>query len=281
MHSSMVVTCWGVRGSIPSPGDSTVRHGGNTSCVSIDFGTETTLILDAGSGIRRLGENLAAGGKEIFILVTHFHSDHIQGFPFFSPLFQKDRAIRILARPEEEGEWSLLNMIDGFHFPLRLEQIPSRVSESPCDGDAVLAERGIRIRHIATNHPGGAFGYRVEYGGRSVVFIPDNEILPPTRPLTDFDTLAEFCRGADLLIHDAQYVDDDLPMKWGWGHSTADQACSLAMAAEVRRLILFHHDPERTDDQIDSIERTVRARLLEGNGAIECTAAYEGMSIAI
>lgn len=279
MQSSMTLKCWGVRGSIPSPGDLTVRHGGNTPCVSIEFDAHTTLILDAGSGIRPLGNYLVQRKSDIFILLTHAHSDHIQGFPFFIPLFQKGRTIHLLPCPADVKNWSLLDMIDGFHFPLRADQIPSTVNQSHSESLALLGERGISITQLPTNHPGGAYGFRIECDGRSVVFIPDNEIDPPYAVTTEYRDLVRFCHGADILIHDSQYVDADMSLKRGWGHSTVNQTCRLGLDAEVGHLLLFHHDPERNDDDLDRIEEEQRAWFDQQQSTIRCTMAYEGLTL--
>jgi len=281
MQSSMTLKCWGVRGSIPSPSELTVRHGGNTPCVSIEFGTHTTLILDAGSGIRPLGKYLVSHGSDIFVFLTHFHSDHIQGFPFFIPLYQKGRTIHLLPCPVDGNGWSLLDMIDGFHFPLRIEQIPSNVVQSLSEALALLGERGIAVSQIPTNHPGGAYGFRIEHAGRSVVFIPDNEIDPPYARTTEYEDLVRFCRGADILIHDSQYVDADIPAKHGWGHSTINQTCRLGLDAGVAHLLLFHHDPERTDDDLDHIETEMREWFGERGATAQCTVAYEGLTLEL
>ena len=176
----MIVKFWGVRGSIPSPGASTVRYGGNTSCVSVDLGLDKILVLDAGTGIRELGKSLINNNAEIFILLSHNHWDHIQGFPFFAPLYQSNHKIYLF--PTLHGEellCSLIEQMDGIHSPMKPENFALRYECIPRNPIEFLRDHGFNISRIATNHPGGGFGYRIVNEGRSVVYITDNELNPP------------------------------------------------------------------------------------------------------
>jgi phosphoribosyl 1,2-cyclic phosphodiesterase len=295
---AMTVEFWGVRGSVPSPGGDTVRYGGNTACVSIRLPKSGVLVLDAGTGIRELGKDLVSDNEEIFILLSHAHWDHVQGFPFFDPIYQPGR--RIFMFPSRHGPSStcgsclwmkeqgreipvcpLLDQMDGAHFPVALENVPARpecVLEDELD---FLRDKGFKLSRIPTNHPGDGYGYRIERDGRSVVYLTDNELEPPYPKTTGFPGFVDFCRDADVLIHDAQYVEEDMPSKHGWGHSLVSQACKLASAAEVGHLILYHHDPDRTDAELDSIDEGARAWLLEHNPSVECTVAYEGLKLEV
>jgi phosphoribosyl 1,2-cyclic phosphodiesterase len=276
----MIVRCWGVRGSVPTPRQQTLRYGGNTPCVSIDLGGRTLIVLDAGTGIVELGRTIDPRIETIVLLLTHLHADHIQGFTFFAPIYHHDRRIYLPPSPVHP-EWSLMNLFDGVHFPLTAQQIHGAPSLSYESAMEALAADGVSVDYIATNHPGGAVGYRIERGGRRVVFIPDNELEPTYRRTTGHEEFVDFCRDADLLIHDSQYLTPELPRMAGRGHSTFEQACSLASDARVRRLVLYHHDPERTDDQLDSIGDQAR-RLLAAHGAgVECIVAHEGLEIEI
>lgn len=280
MKAAMTLQFWGVRGSIPAPGPSTVRYGGNTACVSLDLGHNTLLVLDAGTGIRALGQDLVARDADIFVLLSHAHWDHIQGFPFFAPLYQPHRLISFLPTPMGRTLWcSALDQMDGAHFPVTPEALPARVRCLMHGGREVFQERGCNLAWIATNHPGGGAGYRIEHGGRSVVYLTDNELEPPYEKATGFDEFVEFCRDTDVLIHDAQYLRSDMPAKHGWGHSLVRQACQLAIAAEVKHLILFHHDPTRTDDGLDVIQEAARARLRTQDRHMQCTMAYEELVV--
>jgi len=259
-----------------------VRYGGNTACVSVDLGHGTLLVLDAGTGIRPLGEHVAAKDTDIFVLLSHAHWGHIQGFPFFAPLYQPHRLLSLV--PTRVGPTlccPTLVQMDGVHFPVTPEDLPARVLCLMEQGLDVFQERGCRLSWIATNHPGGGTGYRIEHAGRSVVYLTDNELEPPYEQATSFDELAEFCRHTDVLIHDAQYLQSDMPAKHGWGHSLVQQARQLAVAAEAKHLILFHHDPVRTDDGLDAIQEETRAWLQTQHRHLQCTAAYEGLVVDI
>ena len=278
----MTVQFWGVRGSIPSPGTSTVRYGGNTSCVSVEVGKKSCLVLDAGTGIRLLGKTLQARSETIFVLLSHSHWDHIQGFPFFSPIYEPKRTVYVFPTLGGKAQrCSALTQMDGAHFPVTPDRLPSRTYCITEGGLDFLAEHGLCIAPIPTNHPGGGSGYRIAHAGHSVVYLTDNELAPPYEPATDFDTFADFCRHADVLIHDAQYLENDMPHKRGWGHSLVSQACALAVAAQVKHLILFHHDPERSDDEIDAIQDMARAWLQTQGQSTQCTAAYEGLAMTL
>lgn len=279
---SMTITFWGVRGSIPSPGATTVRYGGNTSCVSVDLGTEYQLVFDAGTGIRAYGQAVLQDMRPIFVVLSHAHWDHIQGFPFFQPLYQPDRTI--YAFPDLLGRsvlCSSLAQMDGAHFPVKANALPSRIQCVTTGGLEVLRAHGFAVTQIATNHPGGGTGYRLEHGGKSLVYLTDNELAPPGPLTTTFDEFVTFCRHADVLIHDAQYLATDMPAKHGWGHSLVPQAGALAVAAEVAHLVLFHHDPDRSDEEIDCIQTTMRDDLSRQAHRLQCTAAFEGMCLQL
>jgi phosphoribosyl 1,2-cyclic phosphodiesterase len=240
------------------------------------------LVLDAGTGIRALGKSLEAGTRTVAVLLSHAHWDHIQGFPFFSPIYQPKRTVYVCPTlTGQAGCCSALEQMDGAHFPVMADRLPSHTYCITEGGIDLLAEHGFHITQIATNHPGGGSGYRIEHAGRSVVYLTDNELAPPYEPATDFGTFVHFCHHADLLIHDAQYLHEDMPHKHGWGHSLVSQACALAMAAQVRHLVLFHHDPDRTDDEIDAIQEMARARLHTQDQSMQCTAAYEGLVVQV
>jgi phosphoribosyl 1,2-cyclic phosphodiesterase len=282
MTTAMTLQFWGVRGSIPTPGPATVRYGGNTACVSVDLGHGTLLVLDAGTGIRPLGEHLAARDTDIFVLLSHAHWDHIQGFPFFAPIYQPHRMISIFPTRMGHTQWyPPLEQMDGMHFPVTPEDLPAQVHCLMGKGLEVFQERGCDLSWITTNHPGGGTGYRIEHAGRSLVYLTDNELEPPYEKATSFDGFVEFCRHTDVLIHDAQYLQSDMPTKHGWGHSLVSQACELAVAAEVKHLILFHHDPGRTDDRLDAIQEETRAWIRTQNQHMQCTASYEGLVVDI
>lgn len=282
MDGTLCVRFWGVRGSVPSPGPETVRYGGNTSCVSLHPGGDQVLVFDAGTGIRALGDALMADESRLFLLLSHGHWDHIQGFPFFAPIYRPGREIYMF--PSVQGDeilCALMEQMDGAHFPVRPEELPSSplcVTEAPTP---FLARYGLALSRIPTNHPGNGFGYRFEQDGRTVVYLTDNELDPPYAKTTEFEAFADFCRGADLLIHDAQYLERDMPAKHGWGHSLVSQACRLAAAARVKHLVLTHHDPDRSDDELDAIGDEARAWLRANAPGVACSVAAEGLEIRL
>ncbi len=270
----MIVTFWGVRGSVPVPGPSTVRYGGNTSCVSVEKDGRL-LIIDAGTGIRSLGSYLKGTDTEIFILLTHLHGDHVFGFPLFEPLYERGRRIHALDYTARGDAWSVLDLLDGIHWPVRVDELLSASVRVREDGLEFLAREGFTVRSLAVNHPGGAYGYRIEGNGRAFVHIPDNEIDPPGEVTASFEELVDFCRGADILSHDAQYLPTEVEQTRGWGHSDVGHVCDLAVAAGAGHLVLFHHDPERTDTQLDAVQGLARGTL--DPAGIQCTVAREGL----
>lgn len=282
MKCSLTLRFWGVRGSIPTPGMTTARYGGNTSCVSIDVGGDKTLILDAGTGIRELGKSIVGANREVFVLLSHTHWDHIQGFPFFSPIYQPNRTVYVFAN--EHGHTMLCSLIaqmDGFHFPVTPDRLPSQTQCITTNQLPFLQDHGLSVSRIATNHPGGGYGYRIDQDGRSVVYLTDNELEPPYPKTTEFKQFVDFCKEVDVLIHDAQYLEHDMPHKHGWGHSLVHQVRELAFAAEVKHLILYHHDPERTDRELDVIQEDARSWFRTRSETVRCTAASEGLALEI
>jgi ribonuclease BN (tRNA processing enzyme) len=242
--------------------------------VTVEIG-DRILVIDAGTGIRSLGAALRHDRRQMFLLLTHPHYDHILGFPFFAPLYEPGARIHCIDYENAGRTFTVEQMFDGVHVPMRLAQVAAACERT--HGLDFLAGSGFDVRAIPLNHPGGALGYRIAHAGRSFVHITDNELAAPDPRTTSFATFVEFCRGADLLAHDAQWIDDDLPAHRGWGHSTVAQACDLAAAAGAGRLVLFHHDPDRTDDALDALQEQARDRLAPHG--IDCVAAYEGLRI--
>src|SRR5688572_17259683 len=258
----MRVRFFGVRGSIPTPGPSTVRYGGNSACVEVTLGDGTRIILDAGTGIRECGKQLAAEdyrGK-IHLLITHVHWDHIIGLPFFGPLYRKDAHIVLHPMTERGLAGSRKPVVlDGEHFPVRFSDLPATIERDERQHEHRIG--CARIRSIELNHPGGSTGFRIddEEDHTSVCYLTDNELVPPGEAVASPDDLARFAQGTSLLIHDAQYLPSDMPAKHGWGHSLVDEVLSLARTAETRAVALHHHDPDRDDDALDAIARHAEA----------------------
>ena len=279
----MIITFYGVRGSIPSPGPATARYGGNTSCVYIELDNGESLVLDAGTGIRELGKRLKETDGVINILLSHGHWDHIQGYPFFAPIYQQDRHIRVFtAADDAHGQiCSMFEQIDGANFPLCANELPSSARCITENAETVLAMDNIHIQRRHINHPGGGLAYRVEEDGASCVYITDNELEPPDKPVTTYEQWVAFCHGADVLIHDAQYLASDMPHKHGWGHSLVAQVRQLAVDAEVGCLVMFHHDPDRSDTEIDFIKQE-NEQFFRGRRAPALSfCAAEGMQIRL
>lgn len=266
----MVVRCWGTRGSIPTPGPSTVRYGGNTSCVEVRVGARG-LVFDAGTGIRPLGLELDRQGPDrLDVFLTHFHWDHIQGFPFFAPLYDGEDAIRVVG-PRQEG-MDVRSLFAGqmgpIYFPVPYSFVAARMTFQEV-GPEPYHVGGFTVSSMRVRHPSHTVGYRVEHGGRVVCFIPDNELEGPGGADSEpgfWSRMLTFVQGADLLIHDAMYTEEEYAVRRGWGHSTFDQTLRLADEAGVRRVLFTHHDPTRDDDTLDLITDRMRARSAARNG---------------
>lgn len=274
----MKVRCFGARGSIPVSGPQFVRYGGDTSCIEIRSGAGGTLILDAGTGIRALGCEMAAQSRrEATLLFSHFHWDHIQGLPFFKPLYNP-RAKLSFAGPRGVDVLRVLSRaLRPPFFPVPLDQVPCAIATPEWRGDLLEAE-GLRIRRIAASHPNKGAGFRVEEGGASLVYLTDNELSLRHRGGLAFADYVAFCRGADLLIHDTEYTPEEYPQRRGWGHSHFADAASLAREAGVKALGLFHHNQERADDDQDTLLERCRESLARP-GDPQCLAMRQGLEL--
>jgi CheY-like chemotaxis protein len=291
----MRVRFWGTRGSIAKPGPTTLRYGGNTSCVEVRAGDGTLIILDCGTGAQDLGVSLAAEPRPLrgHLMLTHTHWDHIQGFPFFSPLFVPGNEWDIYA-PGGLGqhlETTLAGQMEYTYFPVTLAQLGATIRYH----DLTEGSFAIGPVHVVTqylNHPALTIGYRLELGGRSLVYSVDHEPHAPhlgggasgakPEPVHGEDRRhVAFLAGADLVIHDAQYTVEEYPQKQGWGHSPAEWAVDYAVAADAKRLALYHYDPLRTDEGVDRILEVCRARAAASGSKLEVFAAAEGQVIEL
>ena len=266
-------TFWGVRGSIACPTPRHVGCGGNTSCIEVSAG-ERRLILDAGTGLRQLGAKLVKdGAKEATLLLTHVHWDHICGFPFFGPAFKADFDLTVMAAlPGQVGgiRSVLGKQMTEPLFPVPLEQLHARIDFQDFEaGMAFEIGADIRVRTAPLNHPNGATGYRIEHAGAALCYVTDTEHVPGSPD----QSVLELIDGADLVIYDCTYTDEEFPAHVGWGHSTWQEGVRLCRRAGARRLAIFHHDPEHEDDFMRRVEADARAMW---DGA---TVAREGMRL--
>jgi len=258
----MKVEFYGVRGSTPTPGRNTVLFGGNTSCVYIWLDSGHDVILDAGTGIIALGERLVKKTSDINILLTHNHWDHIQGFPYFKPVFQAKRNITIVPGAIEYADIdAILTQMSGSKHPVKYEHLPADIH---LETDAALMNTfkipGFTVQTQKLNHPDGGSAYCLTAEGKKIAYVTDNELNPPNKATTTWQQWLDFIADADMLIHDAQYIDADLPLKLGWGHSTFLEVAKLASEAKVKNLYIISHDPARTDKELLREEAKLQAK---------------------
>ncbi len=284
LTDAIKVTFWGTRGSIARPGKATLKYGGNTSCVSVELTRDRLFVFDAGTGIVDLGHSLIATNRryKINLFISHPHWDHIQGLPFFQPLYQQGNEIAI--HGTGQGNLTLQQVIGGqmetIYFPVTVREFSSRVYfKELAEGDYEVEK--LRVQTMNLYHPGITLGYVVtNSSGKSVAYITDNE-LTPDRDVFNRNRLVKLLEGVDILIHDANYFDEEYPGKTGWGHSPVSEVLELAADARVKRLYLFHHDPMHDDAAVDKKE-ALGKRFFEQRGLdIECFCAREGHSISI
>lgn len=278
---AVTVRCWGTRGSIPSPGPKTVRYGGNTTCLEVSY-QEQRLIFDAGSGIRPLGMDLVQKGPNaIPIFLTHFHWDHIQGFPFFSPLYDAEDKIRVVGPKQKDID--VQNLFAGqmgpIYFPVPFSFVAAEMEFEHLN-EGSYEEGEVELDVLRVRHPSFVIGYRIKAGGNVICFIPDDELegdmygeLEPNFR----SRIVDFVGDADLLIHDSMYTEDEYPHRVGWGHSTFEQSLQLALDGGVKKLLFTHHDPTRNDYELESIIAKMRDKAARLGSDLEVEGAQEGV----
>jgi phosphoribosyl 1,2-cyclic phosphodiesterase len=279
----LAATVWGCRGSLPTPGEATVRYGGNTTCLEVQTDNGAHLILDAGTGIKRLGDGLDAGSR-IDVLLTHLHLDHVEGLRFFKPLWHPQAEVHIWGPPSPVHSLRerIARSFSPPLFPIDLGDLPADVifhdvPDEPWELD------GVGIVATPVSHPGATVGYRLELRSGSLAFIPDHEpVLGVELASLEEDWISGYALadGADVLVHDCQFTEEEYPQRVGWGHSSVAHAVAFARRACVGRLVLFHHDPDRTDDGVDRLTERA-ADLWDGAGDVPPVAAHEGMAIEL
>jgi phosphoribosyl 1,2-cyclic phosphodiesterase len=279
----MFIKCWGARGSISVSGPDFVRYGGDTTCIEVRTHSDDVIIIDAGTGIRRLGNQLLKEKNHRYhFLLTHAHWDHLMGLPFFHPLYHGDTELIIhkCPFPDHYVEEMISKVMAPPNFPLRYADATARISYlEACPTDFKIG--GLTIAPVPLSHPNGGNGYKLTENGHSFVFLTDNELgfkhmggLSPAE-------YGDFCQGVDLLIHDAEYTPEEYPSKIEWGHSSYADALELGCQAGVKQLGLFHHNQERTDNQIDHIVGQCHDQIRRLSCRLNCFAVAADMAFEL
>ena len=285
----MHVRFWGTRGSIASPGDRTTRFGGNTSCVELRAPDGTIIVLDCGTGARELGLHLLQTLPQplrLHLFIGHTHWDHIQGFPFFVPAFVPGAELNVYAPLgfQQSLEEAMAGQMEYSYFPVKLRDLRSRIHFTELE-EGFFRVGGVLVETQYLNHTAPTIAYRLSAGGATIAYVTDHEpFWKPDKGLLHHpgdQRHVAFMHEADLVIHDAQYTEDEYRGRLGWGHATPDYAVDVCLAAGVKRLALFHHDPTHDDTQMAAIEATARKRVADRGGTLEVFAAREGMTLDV
>lgn len=292
---------WGVRGSIPSPGPRTVRYGGNTTCIEVRSDDGTLIIIDGGTGIFPLAQSLVASGKrpiEAHIFITHSHWDHIHGLPFFSPLFIKGSRVRLYgANDPDTGkcvEHVMGVQLQNSYFPVSETQMDATIEYQTLAVGLPVQVGDATVSNVVMSHPVTDLGYRIESNGKSMFFSGDHEplfnIYTPDHPehaafqaQVDQRTAAidDLIRGTDVLVIDCSYTREEYPSKIGWGHGTFDTALAMALRAGAKKLYCTHHEPTRSDDELEAVFAEVMARYASQLNGLQVFLAYEGLEVEV
>lgn len=280
----MKIKVWGCRGTLPTPGYHTLKYGGNTTCIEIRNKKGFPTIIDAGSGLRFLGKQLMQeeGLNELCLMLTHSHWDHLMGFPFFLPAYFSRFHINVCGIQSARNymSQSLARQLEAPYFPVNFDQLKAKFNFD-CKGPGCKDCKQMQITSVPLSHPNGGYGFRFSEDGRDFVLLTDNELgyQHPGGLLPE--GYVEFCKDADLLFHDAQYTDADYEKTRTWGHSTYKETLKLAIDARVKRLGLFHHDPDRTDAELDQIVAELQKAAHQQGSQLEVFAVFEGQTITL
>lgn len=279
----MIVRCWGARGSIPVSGKEYLKYGGDTTCIEIRTQENEIIIIDAGSGIRRLGNQLLEERRfEYTLIFTHAHWDHLIGFPFFKPLYHQKTRISLFGCPfaQNSVQQIISRIMTPPNFPVALADVHATLAyHESCVAPFEIG--AMRVIPIPLNHPNEGIGYRFEEGGKSFVFLTDNELMHPHPGGLTYDDYRRFSQGADLLIHDAEYIAEEYLKKKSWGHTVYRDALRLALDAGAARLGLFHHNQERTDSELDAMVEDCRSVITRGGHGLDCFAMNQATEIIL
>jgi phosphoribosyl 1,2-cyclic phosphodiesterase len=279
----MKIRCWGARGSIPVSGGEYITYGGDTTCIEIRTREDDIIIIDAGSGIRRLGNLLIQEKRGQFTMIfTHAHWDHILGFPYFRPVYRKGTSIQIFGCPlaQESIQGMISRTMEAPYFPVNFQDLQADISyHEPCENHFTI--KSMTIIPIPLSHPNRGFGYKFTEDGKSFVFLTDNELAVQHPGGLSSRDYVDFCRDTDLLIHDAEFTEEEYRWTKSWGHTVYTDALRLALEARVKAFGLFHHNQERTDSALDGLVESCRGMIEEQGKKLECFALSQQTEIRL
>ena len=287
---------WGTRGSIPTPGKATYRYGGNTSCVEVRV-NDSLFICDGGTGLRELGNDImgrGGGPLTAHMFFSHMHWDHIQGFPFFVPAYIPSNTLLIYGTRDGDKRFHRLlsGQMSSSYFPVDFAALGGHIEPADLGPLGTKDIEGVTVSCLRVHHPGGSYAYSFEYDGHKLIYATDNELdqmlADKQQPVRDPASmrrlptdLVNFCQGADLLIADGQYTDEQYVQKVGWGHARCSTVVDLAVQAGVKELAIYHHDPMHSDDEVDQVINSCRARAQSFDSDVFVFAAREGLEIRL
>ena len=279
----MNIRVWGARGSIPVSGREYIKYGGDTTCVEVRTKNDDIIIIDAGTGLRRLGNLLVKEGRtEYHMLFTHVHWDHLLGFPFFKPLYRDDTRIWMYGGQMAQDSIKALvsPVMTPPNFPVNYDNLSAHIEyQGECELEFTIGS--VEIHAIPISHPNEGMGYKLMEDGKSFVFLTDNELTYIHPGGRSFEDYLEFSRGADLLIHDTEFTAEEYKRTKTWGHSVYNDVVDMALKAGVKTLCLWHHNQDRKDDQVDWMLQDCRRLVKEKGGKLSCIAAYQDMEISL